>query len=556
MVESGWKKYLEFLGNSPYSTSLLASSLAPQHRIESEEFVSVEKTNYSLFPFQQRILERIRGDALIVGLPTGLGKTYIAGAFIARESARKQRRVIFLTPSVPLGVQQTLFARRMLNIANAYFISGGISPEKRRELRVWNAGYVVTTPQTFYNDFLAEHEDALRHAKNMGDPVEALRGLLGSFSFPFDILVADECHGYIGETDGYSILLSAKACGTNILALSATPQLHSPGRLGELKRIFGQIEVFSIDDPEIKSFMPERSITLVRVPVPKKILTVYDQLARVIKLYRERVKGAYGSQHLRGYCKKHSLCVCLLALRIMRTRIVEDGASSVLNYGIWRVRELNQGIDELDGKSIREIYREAVKSNFNHKFRATEEILRRKNFEKAIVFVESVEGAKQLGTILHATYGMDEVAVLVGKGSMSMEQQASALMHFKERARILVCTSIGEEGLDIPVADLEVWMDPPSNPRKWIQRFGRILRQSGSKKVANTYALVSMMTHERGKLLSVMRRVERIYGFTQQVREEDLFKLPEKKEKGKGKEKEKGNEKGKGQGQREITQYI
>jgi ERCC4-related helicase len=165
MVESGWKKYLELLDNSPYSTSLLASSLAPQHRIESEEFVSVEKTNYSLFPFQQRILERIRGDALIVGLPTGLGKTYIAGAFIARESARKQRRVLFLTPSVPLGVQQTLFARRMLNIANAYFISGGIPPEKRRELRVWNAGYVVTTPQTFYNDFLAEQEDALRHAK-------------------------------------------------------------------------------------------------------------------------------------------------------------------------------------------------------------------------------------------------------------------------------------------------------------------------------------------------------------------------------------------------------
>lgn len=537
MQESGWKRYLNFLDSSPYSTSLIASSLAPPVRIEAEGSISVKKMNYSLFPFQQRILERIRGDALVVGLPTGLGKTYLAGAFIARESNQEPKRVLFLTPSVPLGVQQTLFARRMLNISNAYFISGSIPPQKRKELKVWNAGYVVTTPQTFYNDFLSDYEGEIHLAKNRGNPVEALESLFESFKFPFDILVADECHGYIGETDGYSILLSAKACGTKILALSATPQLHSPERLGELKRIFGQIEVFSIEDPEIKSFIPERSITLVRVPLPQKLLSVYDQLAKVIKLYRDRVKGAYGPQHLRGYCKKHPLCVCLLALRIMRTRIVEDGASSVLNYGIWRVRELRQGVKELGGKSVYEVYREALKSSFNHKFKATEEILRIKEFEKAIVFVESVEGAKQLGTMLHKTYGLEDVAVLVGKGSMSMEQQASALLHFKERAKILVCTSIGEEGLDIPVADLEVWMDPPSNPKKWIQRFGRILRQSGKKKVANIYALVSMMTHERRKLLSVMKRVERVYGFTQHVKEEDLTRIPEKE-------------------QREITHYL
>jgi len=71
---------------------------------------------------------------------------------------------------------------------------------------------------------------------------------------------------------------------------------------------------------------------------------------------------------------------------------------------------------------------------------------------------------------------------------MSMDQQASALLHFRKEAPILVCTSVGEEGLDIPTADIEVWVDPPNNPRKWIQRFGRILRQPGDKKLARTYA--------------------------------------------------------------------
>ena len=85
---------------------------------------------------------------------------------------------------------------------------------------------------------------------------------------------------------------------------------------------------------------------------------------------------------------------------------------------------------------------------------------------------------------------------------MSMDQQASALHHFKEQARVLVCTSVGEEGFDIPTADIEVWVDPPSNPRKWIQRFGRILCQPGDKKLARIYALVGMGTHERARALT------------------------------------------------------
>lgn len=41
-----------------------------------------------------------------------------------------------------------------------------------------------------------------------------------------------------------------------------------------------------------------------------------------------------------------------------------------------------------------------------------------------------------------------------------MERQASALLQFREKARILVFTSIGEEDRDIPTADIEVWIDP------------------------------------------------------------------------------------------------
>ncbi|MDD1766314.1 MAG: DEAD/DEAH box helicase family protein [Candidatus Methanomethyliaceae archaeon] len=542
MPVEGWKRYLEFLDSSPYSMQLLTSNLAPECPIEELQSVKVERINYQLFPFQQKILDRISGNALVVGLPTGLGKTYVAGAFIARESAIRPCRVLFLTPSVPLGVQQTLFARQMLNLRDAFFISGSIPPEKRRALKVWNAGFAVTTPQTFYNDVLSQFSSMIGAAKKSEDePIENLAVALNEskFAFPYNLVIADECHGYIGETNGYSILLAAKACGSQILALSATPQLHAPERLHELKKVFGQIEVFSVEEPEIKVHMPERVIALIPVYANPKLLAVYAQLQEVSNIYQERVRKRYGPQHLRGYCKNrsHMLCICLLALRIMKFRIVEDGASSVRNYGIWKLRELNSSKKELGGKSVYETYQELLKLESNHKISAALKILSRREFSKAIVFVESVEAAKQMGMMLQREYGVEKVAVLVGKGGMTMEQQASALLQFKDKASILVCTSIGEEGLDVPVADIEIWIDPPSNPKKWIQRFGRILRQTGGKKTAKTYALISMKTHEKNKLLGTKKRVERVYGFTQNLVEEDLPKSPVK-------------------GQRSLSQYM
>ncbi|MDI9644527.1 MAG: helicase-related protein [Candidatus Verstraetearchaeota archaeon] len=518
----GWEGYLSFLKRSCYSLQAFGSCLSPSRKIAEREKISVERLNYELYPFQQKILEKMSGSTLVVGLPTGLGKTYLAGAYVHKLTCRNPSRVAFLTPSLPLGVQQTLFARKQLNLANAYFISGSIPPERRRELMVWNAGYVVTTPQTLYNDLLSGYEDEIERAKATEDPVKSLSEVFMSegFKFPYDILIADECHGYIGETDGYSILISAKASGCKILALSATPQLHAPKRFSELRKVFEVVETISIDDPMIKGQMPEREIFLYQVPVDSTLLAVYRELYNVTKELQQKVSRLYGTAHARGYCREHGLCVCLIALRIMRTRIVEDGASSVSKYGIWSMRELR--IARAGGKSVLQLYQECLRKQPNHKISAALRLLSVERFKKAIVFVESVEAAKEIGEILHKERGFEDVAVLVGKGDMSMEDQASALLQFREGASVLICTSIGEEGLDVPTADIEIWIDPPSNPKKWIQRFGRILRKSDGKAVARICALVTPMTHEKRKLTGVLRKVEKVYGFTQKVMDAEL----------------------------------
>lgn len=520
---SDWKKYINYLDEGSYSVRVVTSNLTPQARVLQQEKIVISELGYTLWPFQKQILHEMGESTLILGLPTGLGKTYVAGAKLHEESKREPIRVLFLVPSVPLGVQQTLFAREKLGV-KAFFVSGGISPDQREKLKVWNNGFIVATPQTFYNDNLNQYEACLQKARGLDKPEVYLSQYIKDF--PFDIVVADECQRYIGETDGYSTLLAARAYNARILALSATPQLHAPQRLQELKKVFSKIETFGVNDPGIREHMPERLLVVEQLDTPTKLLKVYYALGELVSIYHFRISKMYGSRHPRN-CTRHKLCRAMLAIRMLRMRLVEDGASSVKGYKTWRFRDLRNKRSSLNGETIWQVYKEALGDSVNHKLDATIKTLSQELYQKAIVYVESVEAAKELASKLQKKYSLVEVACLVGKSDMSMDQQASALLHFREAARILICTSVGEEGLDIPSADLEVWVDPPSNPRKWIQRFGRILRQPGDKKIAKTIALVNTQTHEKIRLLSVKKKVEKTYGFTQRMETRIARRLPE-----------------------------
>jgi ERCC4-related helicase len=510
---TSWEQYLGFLDEGPYSVELLSSNLVPTEPCPQRKHTIVSQLNYTLWPFQKKILADIGSSTLILGLPTGLGKTYLAGAQLRQESANRPIRVLFLVPTIPLGVQQTLFVREKLGV-NAFFVSGGIPSGRRETLRVWNNPFLVATPQTFYNDNLAQYGPSFKAAKNTSNPVKHLKNRIAPF--PFDVVVADECQRYIGATKGYATLLAARSQATTILALSATPQLHAPQRLKELRSVFDQIKTFSVDEPELRQYLPERVLVVDEVATPPTLMKTYHAMGDLIRSYGFRIRKMYRRGHSRN-CTKHPLCRAQLAVRMLRRRLIEDGASSVEQYGTWKFRDLQNKRKFLDGQSISHTYQQALHEQRNHKFGFVRYILAREVYQKAIVYVESVEGAKELATQLQTEYGVEDVVCLVGKGDMTANQQTSALLQFRQRARILICTSVGEEGLDIPSADIEVWVDPPSNPQQWIQRFGRVLRQPGGKHHVYVHALISKGTHEKNKLFKVKRNVENVYGFTQQL---------------------------------------
>ncbi len=110
---------------------------------------------------------------------------------------------------------------------------------------------------------------------------------------------------------------------------------------------------------------------------------------------------------------------------------------------------------------------------------------------KVIIFTQYVEQAKKLGVMLGAP-------VITGKTEKF--KRDLALQLFKTgRAKILVVTTVGDEGLDIPDANVGIMLSSPASRRQFIQRLGRLLRPAPGKKEAILYEIVVKGTLEEAK---------------------------------------------------------
>ena len=83
----------------------------------------------------------------------------------------------------------------------------------------------------------------------------------------------------------------------------------------------------------------------------------------------------------------------------------------------------------------------------------------------------SVRGVEETGAKLVRFVGQGS---RVGDKGMTQKQQKEILDKFRDdKFNILVATSVGEEGLDIPSTDVVVFFEPVSSAIRMIQRRGR-----------------------------------------------------------------------------------
>lgn len=64
--------------------------------------------------------------------------------------------------------------------------------------------------------------------------------------------------------------------------------------------------------------------------------------------------------------------------------------------------------------------------------------------------------------------------------------------------QVIVAIKCLDEGIDIPTADVGVLMASSTNPREYVQRIGRIIRQSSNKHSAELYDICVDTVHSVG----------------------------------------------------------
>ncbi len=296
----------------------------------------------------------------------------------------------------------------------------GTTPKEDRA-KLWDRGdVVVTTPQTAFND------------------IERL---------DFDAVIVDECHHTTGE-HAYAKLMQSYDFKCK-LGLSAT---IPASKEEEIRRYIGEIYRWSWNHPDVRDYVPEWYAEVYDAEFDENHRRVYEKLRRI----RYKVEGG-------PFAGLYSLAMRMLcrdgALALKETLEKENTMSALLRD---------------------EIYEDLVKCDV-HKLGEMRKAIEQHDFEKAIVFVDRVVLARRI----YEEFKELNPVLLLGRIHSSEEAQMRAVREAaSDEVKLVVSTSAGEEGIDLPSADLLiVWSNVVSAVR-FIQRTGRIMRKTKAMKTA------------------------------------------------------------------------
>jgi ERCC4-related helicase len=473
--------------------------------------------------YQQRIAEAASQANTLVVLPTGLGKTLIA-LLVAKIRLEKfpNGKIVVLAPTKPLVLQHCNSFKEILSLQpkDVVLLTGEIPPEERSYL--WRRSrFVFATPQTVRND--------MRHGRvDLNDVV---------------LLVFDEAHRSVKD---YSYTEVAKvyketAWTPLILGLTASPG-GSREKINEITQnlFIEHVEARSEEDEDVKSYVEETSFEGRKVALPE----AYGQLLSILRdVYNEKVNRLMAS----GFLPRTRLSkkILLQARATMAARLKTGGNKGYI-YGalinqaqaimILHALELaeTQGVDVLlkylkrmrekpeQGKSATALMKDQrwlmledeakrIQGIEYPKLTEIRSIVKGQFASKAdskiIIFtqyrdtIESiVETLSKDGVVAQRFVGQ---ANKTDSEGMDQKRQTDVLEKFTEgEFKVLVSSSIGEEGLHVPDVDLVVFYEAVPSEIRAIQRKGRTGRTMPGKVVV----LLAEGTIDEAYFYSSLRR--------------------------------------------------
>jgi len=467
-----------------------------------------------------------KGNTLVV-MPTALGKTYISILVLAAVLAKKPNsRALFLAPTKPLASQQFRKMQECLAVDGEKFclLTGEVSPQERIAL-LNNAQIICATPQVIENDVLSG-KVSLRN---------------------FELIVFDEVHRAVGDYS-YSFIAQQAAIAVPsplLLGLTASPSSEKE----KIKEICSNLKVENVfvrgeNDADVRRYVNKVQVEWQFIALPHWMNEIRDILTEVL---RENVKdlkeiGFLQSADLSQLNKRD-----VLALRVVISQQLSKDKSAYRAFTLQaKCLSVMHALDILDAQGLDALHSFLLSIKTKDKpTKASRELAGDFRLEKVLFKCKSLldageshpkfpavlqligDSVKRGESVILFAHYRDTVQKLVelfrandincqalvgktlkegsGMSGMTQKKQIAVVEAFKQREfPLLVCTSVGEEGLDLTSVDLVVFFEAVSSEIRLIQRRGR----AGRIKQGRVVVLVAKGTKDEA-FHWISRRKER-----------------------------------------------
>jgi Fanconi anemia group M protein len=456
-------------------------------------------------------MQALDANTMVI-LPTGLGKTAVALLVAASRLYNEGGRVLMVAPTKPLVEQHLRFFERYLlvksyqgsDVSPFVMFTGEAPPVERTE--DWNRATLnLATPQVVKNDLIA-----------------------GRYTLKdVTLLIVDECHRAVGNY-AYVFLAQrylATADKPRILAMTASPG-GVQEKVQEVCTNLGiaHIENRTENDPDVRPYVFERDLEYISIDLPSDLTAavrvinalIEERLALLASLHftvpkrdkltmkalneinvqiQQRIANrdpvAYSAASVYAACMKLRHAITLAesqgseVLKAYLAKLVAEGTGSGGS-------KASQGL--IKDPSFRELFEQSLTwtqelhPKLDITLRLVQEQLQTHPDSRIIIFATFRDTVQLLTD--HLVKNGIACERFVGQASkdtekgLSQKKQIAALTRFREgEFKVLIATSVGEEGLDVPSTDMVIFYEAVPSEIRSIQRKGRMGRSRAGRVV-------------------------------------------------------------------------
>ena len=401
----------------------------------------------------QEILRNLRSNRfIIVSMPTGSGKTLLE-EFTAYYAIKYggYNRVLVVEPTRFLCDQmfKKQWSKTFDNIGKEYEGECGdfLDPYKK---------IVIATPMT-----------SLKCVKNIDEKRS------------FDFIIIDEVHHAFGNINYQELLkhLNPKI----IIGFTALLPSEKILRGEELIKIIGTPILLHYDFKRLKDIDPN-------FDPPLAIADIYESYFSddEIKIYDELLK--------RNITKDPKIDAFL--------------ERTFVKYGRKALCESYENL-LARGKIVRndDLERFCKETTYSHKARTLIEVVNSYDIPKegklTLIYTGRIVSAEEAKDVLSNRIPKQVVSLLTGQVDKDERLELTEKLK-KGEISVLVSTKVGEEGIDIPEAWLQVMFDATKSPLRFYQRIGRLIRVGSPEKIKHLVLILTTKTFEYDDLEEVL----------------------------------------------------